>query len=203
MRALFYDTETSGLPDFGAPSESEHQPHIVQLAAALVDLDTRETIASLDLIVKPDGWVIPAEVSGVHGLTTEHAADVGIPEACAVEALIGLWRAAHTRVGHNESFDARIVRIALKRFQDDVLADEWKAAPAQCTARMATPIVALPPTPKMVAAKRFHHKTPNLGEAYQFFTGQALEGAHSALVDVEACMTVFWAMRDRVEKAVA
>ena len=36
--ALFYDTETTGLPDFKAPSEAQHQPHIVQLAALLVDL---------------------------------------------------------------------------------------------------------------------------------------------------------------------
>lgn len=198
MRALFYDTETSGLPDFSAPSEMPHQPHIVQLGAALVDLDTRETIASLDLIVKPDGWAIPAEVSAVHGITTERATEVGVDETCAVNALLGLWRAAHLRVGHNESFDARILRIALKRFgHGDELADAWKAATAECTARLATPIVALPPTPKMIKARRFHHKTPNLGEAYQHFTGQPLEGAHSAMTDVRACMAVYWAIRDQ------
>ena len=198
MRALFYDTETSGLPDFSAPSESPHQPHIVQLGAALVDLDTRETIASLDLIVKPVGWEIPTDVSAVHGITTERAAEVGIDEACAVNALLGLWRTAHTRIGHNESFDARILRIALKRLgYGDDLADEWKAANAECTARLATPIVALPPTPKMIAARRFHHKTPNLSEAYQHFTGKPLEGAHSAMTDVRACATVYWAIQDQ------
>lgn len=48
--ALFYDTETQGLPLFKEPSEHPSQPHIVQLAACLLDLDTRKTIAGMDVI---------------------------------------------------------------------------------------------------------------------------------------------------------
>jgi DNA polymerase-3 subunit epsilon len=113
--ALFYDTETTGLPLFKEPSEHPDQPHIVQLAACLVDLDTSNTIASMDVIIKPDGWVIPDEVSAIHGITTAHALDVGIPEELAVDMLMALWN-ERTRIGHNESFDARIVRIAQSRF---------------------------------------------------------------------------------------
>lgn len=36
MKVLFYDTETSGMPLFDQPSSDPRQPHIVQLAAALV-----------------------------------------------------------------------------------------------------------------------------------------------------------------------
>ena len=50
--ALAYDTETTGLPLFKEPSEDPRQPHIVQLGALLVDLDTRKTIASMDVIVR-------------------------------------------------------------------------------------------------------------------------------------------------------
>lgn len=60
---LFYDTETSGLPDWHAPSEAPQQPHIVQIAAGLVDVDTRAMVAGLDLIVAPDGWTIPDDVA--------------------------------------------------------------------------------------------------------------------------------------------
>ena len=35
--AIFYDTETTGIPLFSEPSEHPGQPHIVQLAACLVD----------------------------------------------------------------------------------------------------------------------------------------------------------------------
>lgn len=191
---LFFDTETTGLPDFKAPSESAHQPHIVQLAALLVDMDTRETIQSMDVICRPDGWTIPDEVAAVHGITTEHAAEVGIPEHLAVSMFMELW-AGRARVAHNEQFDARIVRIALMRFHSEEAADIWKSGPTECTARLATPICALPPTEKMKAVGRFHHKTPNLGEAYRHFTGKELENAHSAMADVMACRDVFFAIK--------
>lgn len=137
--ALFYDTETTGLPLFNEPSEDPRQPHIAQLAACLVDLDSRKTIASLDVIVKPDGWIIPDDVAKVHGITTEHALAVGMPEALAVELLLELWR-KRLRIAHNETFDARIVRIALMRHVSAEVADEWKAGGAGCTQALSTPI---------------------------------------------------------------
>lgn len=201
--AIFYDTETSGLPLFKEPSEHPDQPHIVQLGACLVELDTRKVIASLDLIVKPDGWTIPDEVASVHGITTERALAVGVPEALAVELLLEMHKQADVRIAHNETFDARIVRIGCKRFFDDATADDWKAGAAQCTAVLSTPICALPPTEKMRKAGRFHHKTPNLSEAYRHFTGRELVGAHSAMVDVLACMDVFFAIKHPAAETVA
>lgn len=192
--ALFYDTETTGLPLFNEPSEDPRQPHIVQLGACLVDLDTRETIASLDVITKPDGWTIPDEVAKVHGITTEHALAVGVPELLAIDMLMELWGKAGVRIGHNEQFDARIVRIALMRFEPET-ADPWKAGAAECTATLATPLCKLPPTAKMRAAGRNHYKTANLGEAFKHFTGRDLDGAHNAMVDVRACMDVYFAIK--------
>lgn len=199
---LFYDTETTGLPDFKAPSESPHQPHIVQLAAVLVDMDTRKTIHSMDVIVRPQGWTIPDEVAAIHGITTEHAKEVGIPESVAVAMFMELW-SGRRRVAHNEPFDARILRIALMRFyggKTDAPSGKslpviWKEGPAECTAKLATPICALPPTDRMKAVSRFNHKTANLSEAYQHFTGKALENAHSAMADALACMEVYFAIR--------
>lgn len=193
--ALFYDTETTGLPDFKAPSESPHQPHIVQLGARLVDMDTADIISTLDVVIRPDGWEIPDEVSAIHGITTERAHLVGVSESLALGMLLDLWERADERIGHNESFDARIVRIAQHRF-DDARIDAWKGAPARCTQIMATPIMKLPPTERMLRAGFNKHKSANLSEAYEFFTGKKLVNAHSALADVDACMAVFFAIRD-------
>lgn len=203
MRAIFYDTETNGLPLWSDPSSDPssdpRQPHIVQLAAALVDLDTRATLASIDLTIKPDGWTIPDDIAAIHGITTEMAQDTGVPEAAAVQMLMELWNAngkPRLRIGHNESFDMRIVRIALSRITGPEAADLWKAGQAACTQKLATPIVKAAPTEKMLAAGRNHTKTANLSEAYLFFTGKELVGAHSALADALACKEVYFAIAD-------
>lgn len=197
--AVFYDTETTGMPDWGAPSDAQQQPHIVQLAAHQVDLDERKILQSMDVIVCPEGWEITDEATETHGITTEYAKAVGVPESLALEMFMALYAGNH-RIAHNESFDARIVRIALKRFMDDATADEWKAGTASCTARMATKICDLPPTEKMKAANRHHAKTPNLSEAYQFFTGLELQDAHTAIADVNACMDVYWGIQAHLER---
>jgi len=201
--ALFYDTETSGLPLFNEPSEDPRQPHIVQVAARLVDIDTRKSVAGFDLTVRPDGWMIPDEVAGVHGITTEYAEAVGVNEDTALLALMALWNSAQARIAHNETFDQRIVRIALKRhWQDDkdLMLKAWQDGPVRCTANLSTKVCAIPPTPKMVAAGRRHFKTPNLREAHRILVGADFDGAHSAGADVEACMRVYFALMDRTER---
>lgn len=199
MRALFYDTETSGLPLWSEPSEDPRQPHIVQLAALLVDLDSWATLASLDLTIQPDGWLIPDDVVKIHGITNEHALAVGIGEPLALSLLVELWRRADVRIGHNESFDARMVRIGMHRFEKfDVWRDPWKAGIAECTQLLATPILKLPPTDKMRRAGfGGKPKSANLREAYLHFMGRELVGAHSALSDAVGCMEVYKAIKTR------
>lgn len=192
--ALFYDTETTGLPLFKEPSEDPRQPHIVQLGACLVDLDTRNVVSSMDVIIQPKDWEIPADVAAIHGITTDYAKAVGIPEEVALLMLMSMWN-DRVRIAHNEQFDARILRIATFRFLPEI-ADRWKAGNAKCTQRMSTPILKLPPTERMRGAGFNHSKSANLGEAYKHFTGNVLEGAHSAMVDVRACMAVYFGITD-------
>ncbi len=197
-RALFFDTETTGLPSNSLADYDDDQPHLVQLAACLVDLQTRQTISSIDLMVKPAGWVIPAATTAIHGITTEQASACGVPESMAVELLLTLGQGV-MRVAHNLAFDDHIVRIALARhFFDE--GDEWDKHPqasGYCTMAAATPVLCLPASARMVAAGHGHkHKSPRLSEAYQHFTGQPMTRAHNAMADVQACMAVYFAMQD-------
>ncbi|MEQ9131142.1 MAG: 3'-5' exonuclease [Salinisphaeraceae bacterium] len=209
MLILAYDSETTGLPLFDQPSDDERQPHIVQIGAILADAGTGRVEASLDMIARPDGWDIPDDVADIHGVTTERAARVGLPEAFIVHCLWCLWEQADLRVAHNESFDARILRIALKRhFGDEPLppgdkapADIWKAGKAECTARQARPLMKMPATAAMKAAGRKQPKMPKLSEAYEHFCGKPLEGAHNAMVDARACLDIWLAMRADVVDA--
>lgn len=200
---FFYDTETSGLPLFSEPSDDPRQPHIVEAAALLVDTNTRQIIDEYEAISRPDGWEIPDEVAAIHGITTIKASQYGIPEDEVVARLHLMWQRADVgRVAHNETFDARILRIGIKRFMPGGdIGDAWKNGRALCTAKGSTKILNLPPTAKMVAAGRMHPKTPNLAEAYRHFTGEDFQDAHRAMADVKACLRIHWGIVDHYDGA--
>lgn len=189
--AIFFDTETTGLPVWNEPSEGENQPHIVELAAKLVDLQSREVIGVLDTIIRPDGWVIPQDVTDIHGITTEHALVVGRPEAEVIAELMTMCRQANFRVAHNQSFDERILRIGIKRLLSEEVAEEWKAGEKQCTGLITKPIM------QMLPKNKFGYKMPKLSEAYEHFTGKPMQNAHRAMADVDACIEVYFAVLDQ------
>lgn len=189
--AVFFDTETTGLPIWNEPSEGENQPHIVELAAKLVDLQSREIIGVLDTIIRPDGWIIPQEVTDIHGITTAHALAVGRAESEVIAEFLSLCRQANFRVAHNQSFDERILRIGIKRFLSEEVAEEWKAGEKQCTGLITKPIM------QMLPKNKFGYKMPKLSEAYEHFTGKPMQNAHRAMADVDACIEVYFAVLDQ------
>lgn len=197
---LFFDTETQRLPLWSEPSEDPRQPHIVQLGAILVDMDTREELEVLDEIIRPDGWEIPQETVDIHGITTERALAEGLPARDVLQRFLGMWRSPVgqvVRVAYNEPFDARMVRIACFRHFDEALAEEWKAGLAVDLMKRVTPLCKLPPTQAMVRAGRGKQfKSPKLSEAYEHFFGEPLVGAHSALTDVRATLRIHWHVTD-------
>ena len=174
------DTETSGIPEWKKPSDDPAQPHIVSVAGIVVELATQKIIQSIDLIVRPNGWEISQDTVDVHGITTEHAMDVGVDEGLAATIVFDLAR-NRTRVAYNTTFDNRMVRIALKRFVDIDAADQWKAGDYECAMQLARKVMG--------------GKQPKLVEAYKHFTGRELEGAHNAMADTLAAMDVWYAAR--------
>lgn len=186
-KALVFDTETTGLPDWKTPSEGEGQPHIVDLAAILYDGDTE--VDRLNVIVRPDGWVIPQDTIDLHGITMEQAMDEGIAEAEALERFLALVQRADVDVAHNTTFDERIIRIAMMRYRDEAQANSYRERAKFCTMFHSRDICRLP------AKRGGLYKSPKLSEAYQHFFGEPLEGAHRALPDALGCARIFHHLR--------
>lgn len=184
--ALIFDTETTGLPIWKEPSGHEKQPHLVQLAALLVNEETQKTISSMNVIVRPDGWDIPQEVVDVHGISKPYAEAVGVPEAIALDMFMCLYFRANIRVAHNTTFDNRLIRIALKRYFPNMVTDEeWKDRERYfCTLQNAK---------KIMGGSSGH----TLAEALKHFTGKELVGAHDAMADTLACKDIYFAMKER------
>jgi DNA polymerase-3 subunit epsilon len=188
---LFYDTETTGLPLYSEPSTDPRQPHITQIAAELCNAETGETLAAMNLLIKPTDWTIPDDIATLTGITTEKAQAFGVPIEDALRLFFSMWQHCTLRVAHNQPFDARIVRIAmlLDWVCEESFAEQWKSAPAFCTQAKSTKIVntAREPGCKL--------KTANLREAYKHFTGLELINAHNAAADVAACKAVYFGIQ--------
>jgi len=186
---LFWDTETQGLPKDHLPDDHQDQPQLVELGAILCDDEGRER-ASMDLIIAPDGWTVPAGAAAVHGITTEIAHAFGVPLAVALSPFFRLRQRARETVAYNEGFDQKIVRYAISRTGRQPLhpGPEIKTDLMQ----IVTPIVNLPPTERMLAAGYNKPKPPKLSESYRFFFTEELAGAHGAIHDARAASRIYF-----------
>lgn len=184
----YLDTETTGMLAKGHNAGSPAHPHICQLGAQLV-ADGR-IVAEMNLLVRPLNWGIPAEATAVHGITTEMCMAYGLPIKSVITLAARLIQRADLVVCHNFPFDQMMVWTEMIRCETAQELADFLAKPSFCTMEGATPILNLPPTPKMIAAGFNKPKAPNLGEAYRFFTGREFVGAHDAQEDVRGCRAV-------------
>lgn len=186
---LAFDTETTGLPNFHEPSDSPSQPHLIQIASALFT-SAGEILDSFSTLVKPGaGAVMQSEALKSHGISLERAMDEGFDPKEVWQRFFEMSRNADSLLGHNVSFDCRIMRIHSARHAGF----KWEPiVPTVCTMKLTTGLVKMPPTDAMIRAGRGgQYKSPKLSEAYQFFFDEELSGAHDALVDVEACIRIY------------
>lgn len=198
---LAFDTETTGFPRKHLPLGDPAQPHLVQLAALLLDDDGADR-GAINFIIQPDGWEIPADVAAIHGITTEIAMTTGVPLAVALAAFNALAARAGLFVAHNIGFDIDICNIAAMRADAPQPLDPLGPERQFCTMAAASPVCRMPPTAKMAAAGFTKFKPPKLSEAYLHFFGEPLIGAHDALVDVRACARIYFALKT-IERAAA
>ena len=183
---LFFDTETTGLPRrWNAPlTDSDNWPRMVQLAWIICDR-SGNTIESRDAVIRPEGFVIPAEVSRLHGITTEKAMDVGEPIRAVLEEFSDKMDGCGMLVGHNISFDECIVGAEFER-QRMMTSLFFKSK--CCTMKSAVNYCKLP--------GRNGYKAPRLSELHRFLFREEFENAHNALADVEATVRCFWRLKE-------
>ncbi len=198
-RALFYDTETTGFPRDGYPLES--QPRVVQLAWQLVVLPDDDHVARLiaesQCVLNLDGdRSVPKGAADIHGITTAKVHAWGLEPEAALDMFHAGVDRADVVVAHNEQFDRKLMSIMFRIWGERLRwsSDVFDCKRALCTMELSRDIVKLPPTPRMIRSGRTGHKSPKLSEAFEHFTGDELVGAHDAMVDVRATVTVFEAL---------
>ncbi len=175
MSILFFDTETTDLPNYKSPP-GPHQPHVVQLAAVLLADGVERPLVTL---VQPAGWQIHPKAQETHGITLERAAAEGRPIADVVAEFDEMLSQATLVVAHNIKFDRLLMESEYLR-----LGRRPRWPRTFCTMLTCTDIVRLP-------ARWGGFKWPSLDEAYRHFFNRPLAGAHDALADVRACIDIF------------
>ena len=183
LKALIFDTETTGMVERAYPVEHPSQPHLIQLGMLLVDLKTWSARARHSMLVKlPEGQKIDPGARDAHGISEEDCASFGVPLMVAGSLFNQCCVQADMIVAHNLEFDQSVMLTALYRLGGKPNRMDGKRL--ICTKEESTDVLKLP-------GKFDSYKWPTLGEAFEFFTGEKLVGAHDALVDTEACLKIF------------
>lgn len=181
MKRLYFDTETTGFPARTA-APLEECPHIVQLAALLID-DTWGEVASMNVIIRPDGWTIPDYVAAIHGITNWHGETFGVTIHSALSLFTQMANQSSQIVAHNISFDMKLMCYEIERLGVESHCG-FIATERACTMALTTDLCRLP------GKYPGKYKWPKLIEAYRHLFDEDFDGQHDALADVRACARI-------------
>ena len=135
-------------------------------------------------IIKPEGFIVPADASRVHGITTERANREGVDLESVLIKFKELVDQADYIVAHNISFDEKIVGAEFLR---KGVRTDFERKPKLCTMQASTDYCKLPGP--------YGYKWPKLSELHIKLFGKDFEEAHDAAVDINATEKCFWEMR--------
>lgn len=184
---LFFDTETTGLPrDWNAPVQNlDNWPRLVQLAWLAYDNDGNQ-LAEKEHIIRPEGFLIPAAASQVHGITNEKALASGEDLAEVLEEFAKQIREAEFLVAHNMNFDEKIMGAEFLR---NSIENKLFERERICTMLSSIDYCRIP------SSSGGGYKWPRLSELHIKLFGTDFEDAHDALVDTSACARCFFELR--------
>ena len=194
MKILVFDTETTGLPQKdpsgNEPSIYDFQkwPHIIQISYIFYDLSNNDTIIKNDYIKINNNINIPPQSYEKHKLTHEILNTKGINIIPALKEFNQFVKKSDLIVGHNISFDKRLVivenlRNKLKPNFTTFKGKEIIKKNEFCTMRKTTKHCNII---KYSKKNKPYCKTPSLSELYLnlFPESKLPQELHNSLVDI-------------------
>ncbi len=182
---LIFDTETTGLPKrWDAPiTDSDNWPRCIQIAWQLHD-ELGNCIEHQDFLIQPNGFNIPYDAEKIHGISTNLAAEQGVP----LQDMLAQFNIALSKskfiVGQNVKFDTNIVGAEFHRLG---IENPLQNLPVldTCTEKTAQ-LCQIP------GGRGGRFKLPTLTELHQHLFGTGFGEAHNATADVEATTRCFF-----------
>jgi DNA polymerase III epsilon subunit-like protein len=186
MKVLVFDTETTGLPVERNPSiyDTQKWPYTIQLSYIVYDSDTNELITVEDDYIHIDANVnITPESQKIHNISREILDSKGIPIQDALEKFNKFATMSDLLVGHNVSFDKRMVIVEGIRNKIRMNVHD-----TYCTMKNSVEICKIECVGQN-GDKYF--KYPTLSELYNELFKKTPKNTHNALIDILICMRCF------------
>lgn len=191
MAFIIIDTETTGFPQRVPNSRvlpSYEKTHMYESArivsiAWIVLAPDFEVIDEHYHIIKPDGFLIPADSTAIHGITTENAEENGITINEMLTKLSATFKKyidLQCLVAHNLEFDYAVLMSEVYRASPKhQLIDEINFLYQFCTMKETCHYFP-------------RRKYPKLAELFAYcFPGETIKNAHNALHDTRNCAKCF------------
>ena len=189
-KILFFDTETTGLPQFyNAPiTQVNNWPRLVQLA--FIEFYENGTLAAKhNYIIKPEGFSIPREATLIHRITNEQAQTEGHNLTQVLDIFAHAITESSILIAHNFDFDRNIVGAEFVRKEFDTKPILTKRS--FCTMKNKDVVSFC-----RIAGKN-GYKWPKLEELHYKLFNQKISDAHDASIDIAATAKCFWELLRR------
>ena len=189
MKVLVFDTETTGLPEKGASIYDKSKwPYIVQLSYILYDLSANSAQITDNYIAIDGSIVISQESYEIHHISREILDVQGINIVEALKGFNECLNVCDVVVGHNISFDKRLIfvecfRHNIKQYFTDFKHNVMIHKAEYCTMKNTTEFCKLE---RLTTANQVYYKHPKLSELYTIlFPNEPVpKNLHNSLVDV-------------------
>lgn len=189
-KILFFDTETTGLPQFyNAPiTQVSNWPRLVQLAF-LEYYEDGSLAAKHNYIIKPEGFTIPREATLIHRISNEQAQTEGKDLTQVLDIFADAINESVILIAHNFDFDRNIVGAEFIRKDFDTKPLMTKRNFCTMKNKDVVNFCRIP--------NKTGYKWPKLEELHYNLFNQRFIDAHDASIDIEATAKCFWELLRR------
>lgn len=118
-----FRTDTTDMFRPGRAISDPQAPRMMRLEARLFTMKL-EQVASIDFLIRPDGWVANAGATATHGITERMCTLAGVRARAALAVLMDFARCSRELVAWGMPFHSGVVDVELHRLRASF--DDWK-----------------------------------------------------------------------------
>lgn len=181
MRVLVFDTETTGLPKSRNTTikQTDDWPHIIQLSYILYNTEYEKCELCVDQIIQiaDDVEITPKSIE-MHGITRAKSKQKGVSLSLALDNFKNTLRRADIIVGHNISFDKKMIIVESNRGKNPI---NFSTKQEYCTMMNTIDLCRIE---KLNSCGEKYFKYPTLTELHQRLFGIIPKNTHDSMADV-------------------